>query len=129
MPSIVRPSATAVGSRFARLPLDHSLTVGRQAMPGQIVLDHPNVSLRHAALDVADGCIVLRDLGGTNVPMSTALHCAVLALWCLEIGLILAHSVLRSMERHSSAPGGSAVLSCWHKGFATMCRTDVAVAL
>jgi ABC-type multidrug transport system ATPase subunit len=35
-------------------------------MPGQIVLDHPYVSLRHAALDVADGCVVLRDLGGAN---------------------------------------------------------------
>ncbi len=49
-----------------RLPLDHGLTVGRQAMPGQIVLDHPNVSRRHAAFEVVDGAIVLRDLGGTN---------------------------------------------------------------
>ena len=49
-----------------RLPLDHCLTVGRQAMPGQIVLDHPNVSRRHAAFEVADGTIVLRDLGGAN---------------------------------------------------------------
>jgi pSer/pThr/pTyr-binding forkhead associated (FHA) protein len=49
-----------------RLPLDHALTVGRQAMPGQIVLDHPNVSRRHAAFEVAGGSIVLRDLGGAN---------------------------------------------------------------
>lgn len=49
-----------------RLPLDHGLTVGRQAMPGQVVLDHPNVSRRHAAFEVADGNIVLRDLGGAN---------------------------------------------------------------
>ena len=49
-----------------RVPLDHDLTVGRQAMPGQVVLDHPNVSRRHAAFEVVDGTIVLRDLGGTN---------------------------------------------------------------
>src|SRR6202012_1976218 len=49
-----------------RVPLDHGLTVGRQAMPGQVVLDHPNVSRRHAAFEVVDGAIVLRDLGGTN---------------------------------------------------------------
>jgi len=66
MPSIARPNQNAVGPEFARLPLDHSLTVGRQAIPGQVVLDHPNVSLRHAAIEVADGCVVLRDLGGTN---------------------------------------------------------------
>jgi ABC-type multidrug transport system ATPase subunit len=66
MPSIARTNANAFSPVFACLPLDHSLTVGRQAIPGQVVLDHPNVSLRHAALDVADGCVVLRDLGGTN---------------------------------------------------------------
>ena len=49
-----------------RVPLDRSLTVGRQAMPGQVVLDHPNVSRRHAAFEIVDGTIVLRDLGGTN---------------------------------------------------------------
>jgi len=48
------------------VPLDRSLTVGRQAMPGQVVLDHPNVSCRHAAFEIVDGTIVLRDLGGTN---------------------------------------------------------------
>ena len=35
-------------------------------MPGQIVLDHPNVARRHAAFEVAGGNIVLRDLGGAN---------------------------------------------------------------
>jgi ABC transport system ATP-binding/permease protein len=30
------------------------------------VLDHPNVSRRHAAFEVANGCVVLRDLGGTD---------------------------------------------------------------
>ena len=49
-----------------RVPLNRSLTVGRQAMPGQVVLDHPNVSRRHAAFEIVDGTIVLRDLGGTN---------------------------------------------------------------
>jgi ABC transport system ATP-binding/permease protein len=49
-----------------RVLLDHNLTVGRQTMPGQVVLDHPNVSRRHAAFEVADGTIVLRDLGGAS---------------------------------------------------------------
>jgi ABC transport system ATP-binding/permease protein len=35
-------------------------------MPGQVVLDHPNVSRRHAAFEIVDGTVVLRDLGGTN---------------------------------------------------------------
>jgi ABC transport system ATP-binding/permease protein len=48
------------------MPLDHGLTVGRQAMPGQVVLDHPNVSRRHAEFHVADGTVVVRDLSGTN---------------------------------------------------------------
>ena len=58
------------GRRFAtvrdRVPLDRGLTLGRQAMPGQVVLDHPNVSRRHAALAIVDGAVVLRDLGGIN---------------------------------------------------------------
>jgi len=49
-----------------RVLLDHGLTVGRQAMPGQVVLDHPNVSRRHAAFEIMDGTVVLRDLGGAN---------------------------------------------------------------
>jgi ABC-type multidrug transport system ATPase subunit len=35
-------------------------------MPGQVILDHPNVSRRHAAFEIVDGTIVLRDLGGAN---------------------------------------------------------------
>jgi ABC-type multidrug transport system ATPase subunit len=49
-----------------RVLLGHGLTLGRQAIPGQVVLDHPNVSRRHAAFEIADGTVVLRDLGGTN---------------------------------------------------------------
>ena len=49
-----------------RVLLDHGLTLGRQAIPGQVVLDHPNVSRRHAAFEIVDGTVVLRDLGGTN---------------------------------------------------------------
>jgi ABC-type multidrug transport system ATPase subunit len=69
--TINRPASTpsddgAVDTALNRVPLGHSLTVGRQAMPGQVVLDHPNVSGRHAAFEVTDGAIVLRDLGGTN---------------------------------------------------------------
>ena len=64
-PTIVRTDG-AVATVPDRVPLDHGLTVGRQAMPGQVVLDHPNVSRRHAAFEVAGGTIVLRDLGGAN---------------------------------------------------------------
>jgi ABC-type multidrug transport system ATPase subunit len=49
-----------------RVSLFHGLTVGRQVIPGQVVLDHPNVSRRHAAFEMVNGTIVLRDLGGTN---------------------------------------------------------------
>jgi ABC-type multidrug transport system ATPase subunit len=48
------------------LLLDHGLTIGRQVMPGQVVLDHPNVSRRHAEFEVAGGTVVVRDLGGTT---------------------------------------------------------------
>jgi hypothetical protein len=62
-----RPDERESATTPDRVPLfDHRLTVGRQAMPGQVVLDHPNVSRRHAAFEVVDGAIVLRDLGGTN---------------------------------------------------------------
>lgn len=63
---IVRTDENGSATAPDRVPLDHGLTVGRQAMPGQVVLDHPNVSRRHAAFEVVDGTIVLRDLGGTN---------------------------------------------------------------
>ena len=45
----------AIASAFVRLPLDHGLAVGRETLPGQLVLDHPNVSHRHAAFEVAAG--------------------------------------------------------------------------
>jgi ABC-type multidrug transport system ATPase subunit len=63
---IGRTDAITSSPEFVRLPLDRSMTVGRQAKPGQVVLDHPNVSPRHAAFEVAEGHVVLRDLGGTN---------------------------------------------------------------
>jgi hypothetical protein len=51
----------------SRLSLERSLTVGREAMSGQVVLDHPNVSRRrHAAFEVANKCVVLRDLVGAT---------------------------------------------------------------
>ena len=64
-PTIVRTGA-AIAALPDRLALDHGLTVGRQAIPGQVVLDHPTVSRRHAVFEVAGGNVVLRDLGGTN---------------------------------------------------------------
>jgi pSer/pThr/pTyr-binding forkhead associated (FHA) protein len=64
IPPKERPDSIATG--LVRLSLERSLTVGREAMSGQIVLDHPSVSRRHAAFDVANECVVLRDLGGTK---------------------------------------------------------------
>ncbi len=48
------------------IALDRGLTVGRQAMPGQVVLDHPNVSRRHASFEMVGGAVVLRDLGAAH---------------------------------------------------------------
>lgn len=61
-----RPGTAATAAAATRVTLDRGLTVGRQALPGQVVLDHPNVSRRHAAFEVADGTVVLRDLGGSS---------------------------------------------------------------
>ena len=94
--TITRPTIGRTGGAIVtspdRLPLDHPLTVGRQAMPGQVVLDHPNVSRRHAAFEVADGNIVLRDLGAPMAPMSTAHGCAALVPWSRGTASISAHS-------------------------------------
>jgi len=57
---------TAVATLPNCWPLDHGLTFGRQAMPGQVVLNHPNVSRRHAEFEIAGETVVVRDLGGTN---------------------------------------------------------------
>jgi ABC-type multidrug transport system ATPase subunit len=65
-PRIIRTDEVESAATPDRVLLDRGLTVGRQAMPGQVVLEHPNVSRRHAAFEVVDGTIVLRDLGGTN---------------------------------------------------------------
>jgi pSer/pThr/pTyr-binding forkhead associated (FHA) protein len=46
-----------------RIALDRSLTVGRQDLPDQIVLDHPSVSRRHAAFERRQNKILVRDLG------------------------------------------------------------------
>jgi len=62
----IRAKEDGVPTARNRVPLDHDLTFGREAMPGQVVLDHPNVSRRHAAFELVDGTIVLRDLGGAN---------------------------------------------------------------
>ena len=59
------PGPVAV-SQPKRVALVHGLTVGRQAIPGQIVLDHPTVSRRHAAFEVTDGIVLVRDLGGAE---------------------------------------------------------------
>src|SRR3954467_5265294 len=59
---IGRPGLSSVVIPPNRTPLDRHLTVGRQAMPGQLVLDHPNVSRCHAAFDVSGGTVVLRSI-------------------------------------------------------------------
>jgi len=65
-PTLIHSGNLAVAAAPSRVPLDHGLTVGRQPMPGQVVLDHPNVSRRHAAFEVDGSTIVLRDLGGPS---------------------------------------------------------------
>jgi len=65
-PIVVRSDNLAAATAGSRVPLDRCLTLGRQPMPGQVVLDHPNVSRRHAAFEVTGSTIVLRDLGGAG---------------------------------------------------------------
>src|SRR6516164_2814496 len=60
-----RPGPVAA-AQPKRVALVHGLTVGRQAIPGQIVLDHPTVSRRQAAFEVTDGIVLVSDLGGTE---------------------------------------------------------------
>jgi len=48
------------------IPLSDGLVIGRLAGPGIHRLDHPNVSRRHAALEVAGTEVRIRDLGSTN---------------------------------------------------------------
>src|SRR5271166_1274722 len=71
----------AIATLPDRLPLDHALTVGRQAMPGQIVLDHPNVSRRHAAFEVEVETSCCATSAEPMAPMSTAHGCAALVPW------------------------------------------------
>src|SRR4051794_24956768 len=59
---IGRPGLSSVAFPPNRTPLDRHLTVGRQAMPGQLVLDHPNISRWHAAFDVSGGTVVLHSI-------------------------------------------------------------------
>jgi ABC transport system ATP-binding/permease protein len=65
-PTPARSDEALLALATGRVPLDHGMTVGREALPGQIVLDHPNVSRRHAAFEIVNGSVMLRDLGGTN---------------------------------------------------------------
>ena len=70
LPNVPRDRRAALVERLPagpnRVPLGHGLTVGRQALPGQVVLDHPNVSRRHAAFEIVGEGVVLRDLGGAS---------------------------------------------------------------
>lgn len=49
-----------------QLRLTRRLTVGRQSLPDQVMLDHPAVSRRHTAFERKDGAVIARDLGSTN---------------------------------------------------------------
>ena len=62
--TIARPSATATLPNQIRL--ERRVTVGRQSLPDQVVLDHPAVSRRHTAFERADNTVIVRDLGSTN---------------------------------------------------------------
>ena len=88
----MKTDEAGVGTVRDRVPLDHGLTLGRQAMAGQVVLDHPNVSRRHAAFEIVDGTVVLRDLGGTNGTYVNGDDCAVLVTWSRVTALTSAHS-------------------------------------
>jgi pSer/pThr/pTyr-binding forkhead associated (FHA) protein len=61
----IRPHLDGARHSTQSRDTDHGLIVGRQKAPGQIVLDHPNVSRRHAAFELAGETIILRDLGDT----------------------------------------------------------------
>lgn len=49
-----------------RVPVRDGLVIGRLQEPGGVRLDHPNVSRRHAVLEVRGREVRLRDLGSTN---------------------------------------------------------------
>jgi ABC-type multidrug transport system ATPase subunit len=59
-------SAAAAHTAPELITLTNGLTIGRVAAPGQIVLDHPGISRRHAAFEVRPDGVLLRDLGSTN---------------------------------------------------------------
>ena len=65
-PAVAQPDPVAAEAVPNRVLLDHGVTVGRQTMPGQMDIDHPNVSGRHAVFEVVNGTVVLRDLSGNN---------------------------------------------------------------
>jgi hypothetical protein len=52
-PTIARPEDPAPKTQPNCVGLDHSWIVGRPPVPGQIVLDHPNVSCHHAMFELA----------------------------------------------------------------------------
>jgi ABC transport system ATP-binding/permease protein len=54
------------GSSPDRIPVRNGLIIGRLHGTDVVQLDHPNVSRRHAAVEVHDGGIRIRDLGSTN---------------------------------------------------------------
>ncbi len=56
------PAAQATGD----IPLDGSQIIGRGAKAAQIVLDHPQVSRRHAEVTTKDGAAMIRDLASAN---------------------------------------------------------------
>ena len=107
-----------------RVPLDHGLTVGRQAMPGQIVLDHPNVSRRHAAFEIADGTIVLRDLGGTNGTYVNGERLRGARPLVQGDRIDIGPFQLTFDGTALTGWGALAMSSCWSGASATMCAAD-----
>src|SRR5277367_1430695 len=63
---IARPGEATEVIAPNRIPLGGGIKVGREAAPGQVVLDHPNVSRRHATFETGADGVVVRDLGSTN---------------------------------------------------------------
>ena len=93
-PAAVAAPETALPERIA---LRGNLTIGRIPAPGQVVLDHPTISRRHAGFESAEGGIVLRDLGSTNGTFVNGVRLTGGAGWRRGTASISARSSLPSM--------------------------------
>lgn len=66
MKTVSAEGAAPVAAFTDYITLGSGVTLGRLAIPGQVVFDHPAISRRHAAFEVGPEGVTLRDLGSTN---------------------------------------------------------------